>query len=98
MLEKSLSIIKDEFQKAATKIDDGEFAKVKEYMVKLYTKSMKENQPWSKAMASYQLYPVDSFIQGLDMIEKLTPKDVSTFMKKVMKQGNYQVIVLSAEK
>ena len=48
-------------------------------------------------MANYQLCPEDSFVQGLDLIEKLTPKDVSSFVKQVMKQGNYQVVILSAD-
>ena len=38
-----------------------------------------------------------SVVQGLDLIEKLTPKDVSSFVNQVMKQGNYQVVVLSAD-
>ena len=97
MLDKSLEIIRQEFEKLSQQVDAEEFAKVKEYMVKLYTKSLKENLPWSKAMASYQLCPEDSFVQGLDLIEKLTPKDVSSFVKQVMKQGNYQVVVLSAD-
>jgi len=98
MLEKSLSIINDEFKKTTSDVDDEEFAKVKEYMVKLYTKSLKENPSWSKAIANYQIRPIDSFAQGLEIIEKLTPQDVSTFMKEVMKQGNYQVIILGPEK
>ena len=49
-------------------------------------------------MANYQLCPVDSFVQGLEVIEKITPQDVSIFMQKVMNQGNYQVIVLGPEK
>ena len=35
---------------------------------------------------------------GLEVIEKITPQDVSIFMQKVMNQGNYQVIVLGLEK
>ena len=97
MLDKSLEIIRQEFEKLSQQVDAEEFAKVKEYMVKLYTKSLKENLPWSKSMANYQLCPEDSFVQGLDLIEKLTPKDVSSFVKQVMKQGNYQVVILSAD-
>ena len=97
MLDKSLEIIRQEFEKLSQQVDAEEFAKVKEYMVKLYTKSLKENLPWSKSMANYQLCPEDSFVQGLDLIEKLTPKDVSSFVKQVMKQGNYQVVVLSTD-
>lgn len=98
MLEKSLSIINDEFKKATSDVNREEFGKVKEYMVKLYTKSLKENPSWSKAMANYQLCPIDSFVQGLGIIDQLTPQDVSAFMKEVMNQGNYQVIVLNPEK
>ena len=97
MLDKSLEIIRQEFDKLCQQVGEEEFAKVKEYMVKLYTKSLKENLPWSKSMANYQLCPEDSFVQGLDLIEKLTPKDVSSFVKQVMKQGNYQVVILSAD-
>ena len=98
MLEKSFSIIRDEFKKMASEVNEEDFVKVKEYMVKLYTKSLKENPSWSKSMANYQLCPVDSFVQGLEVIEKITPQDVSTFMQEVMSQGNYQVIVLGPEK
>ena len=98
MLEKSLSIIRDEFKKIGLEVNEEAFVKVKEYMVKLYTKSLKENPSWSKSMANYQLCPVDSFVQGLEVIEKITPQDVSIFMQKVMNQGNYQVIVLGLEK
>jgi len=98
MLEKSLSIIRDEFKKIGLEVNEENFVKVKEYMVKLYTKSLKENPSWSKSMANYQLCPVDSFVQGLEVIEKITPQDVSIFMQKVMNQGNYQVIVLEPEK
>ena len=98
MLEKSLSIIRDEFKKIGLEVNEEDFVKVKEYMVKLYTKSLKENPSWSKSMANYQLCPVDSFVQDLEVIEKITPQDVSIFMQKVMNQGNYQVIVLGPEK
>ena len=53
LLEKTLGIIRQEFENVTQEVSEEEFLKIKEYMVKNYTESLKLNNSWSNAMGSY---------------------------------------------
>ena len=64
-------------------------------LVSLYTQFKTKPEMLEKSLSIIR----DEFKKiGLEVIEKITPQDVSIFMQKVMNQGNYQVIVLGPEK
>ena len=49
-------------------------------------------------MAAYELLPVNTLTGAIDTLNTITEKDMAEFMKLVMDQNNYRVVVLDPEK
>lgn len=97
MKEKVLGMVEAEFNNMTTNVTDEELNKVKEFMVKSATEEKELNKPWINAMVGTSLNGVDAFNNNIDTINALTPADVMEFMKKLLSQGNYQVVILDPE-
>ncbi len=94
MKDKVLAIVANEFETMSQEIKPEELAKVKEFMVKNATRNEKENGSWLSAMKSYQLKPVDGFINAIAEINAITADDIAKFMGELLKQNNYRVFVM----
>lgn len=94
MKEKVLAIISEQFNDMAKNITPEELAKVKEYMVKDYTEAKEKNGPWLSSINGWIVNGVDTFNGNVEMMNSLTVDDVKNFMKKVLKQNNYRVVIL----
>lgn len=97
MKEKVLGMIETEFNNMASNVTDEELNKVKEFMVKSSTEEKELNKPWINAMVGTSLNGVDAFNNNIETINALTTADVMAFMKELLSQGNYQVVVLDPE-
>ena len=48
-------------------------------------------------IASAQLNGVDAFTNAVEELQSVTEADVADFMKRLMAQGNYRVVILDPE-
>lgn len=92
-----LNTIRQEFEKMTQSVDATELNKVKEFMLKSYSEALKKNEAWSTAMAGYELAPVNTLTEAIATLNSITEKEVAQFMKMVMGQNNYRVVVMNPE-
>lgn len=78
-------------------VADDEINPVKEFMQKNYAENKELNSGWIGAMSATQLNGVDFFNGVEDTINAITTSDVQNFMKQLLDQGNYRVILLNPE-
>ena len=95
--DRSLEIIRNEFEKLAKETPVEELNKVKEFMVKQYNENEHTNNYWCSMMAGNELKPSAVNVKAEAIIQSITPKELSEYVRKVMKQNNYRVIVMMPE-
>ena len=95
--EKVLGMIEGEFNDMTQNISTEELNKVKEFMIKSQQEALEKNGSWANAMAQTQLNGVDSFNGAIDELNAITEQDVKDFMKRLLEQGNYRVVILDPE-
>ena len=95
--DRALEIIRSEFEKLAKETPAEELDKVKEFMVKQYAENEHTNSYWCSMMAGNELKPAEVFAQAEKAILSVTPKELSEYVGKVMKQNNYKVLVMMPE-
>lgn len=95
--DRALEIIRSEFEKLAKETPAEELDKVKEFMVKQYAENEHTNSYWCSMMAGNELKPAEIFAQAEKAILSVTPKELSEYVNKVMKQNNYRVLVMMPE-
>ncbi len=95
--DKVLGIIEEQFGAVATEVTPEELAKVKEFMVKNYTEGKEKNAQWLGAIGGWARNGVDTFNPDIETINAITPADVQAFMKDILSQGNYRVVILDPE-
>ena len=95
--DRALEIIRSEFEKLAKETPAEELDKVKEFMVKQYAENEHTNSYWCSMMAGNELKPAEVFAQAENAILSVTPKELSEYVGKVMKQNNYRVLVMMPE-
>lgn len=78
-------------------IAEEELAPVKEYMVKNVTEAKEKNSEWIGSMSATALNGVDIFNGSEEIINSISTDDVKAFMKDLLDQGNYRVILLDPE-
>ena len=66
---------------------------MKEYMVKTMTEGKEKNGTWLNALGSWQRSGVDTFNGNVDSVNSITIDDVKNFMKELLGQGNYIVVI-----
>lgn len=95
--DRALEIIRSEFEKLAKETPAEELDKVKEFMVKQYAENEHTNSYWCSMIAGNELKPAEVFAQAEKAILSVTPKELSEYVNKVMKQNNYRVLVMMPE-
>ncbi len=94
---RSLEVIREEFGKIAKEIPVEELDRVKEFMVKQYNENEQTNSYWCSMIAGNELKPSGIRGKAQQVIQSVTPWELSDFVDKVMKQDNYRVIVMMPE-
>lgn len=94
MKEETFAEIKKIIEGVGKKVEKEEFNKIVEYLTKTFTEAKEKNSPWLSAIASWVRSGEDTFNNDLEVLGTLTLKDVEKFVKDLLKQGNYRVVVL----
>ena len=81
----------------AKNIPETELNKMKEFMVKQYIQSTQDNGFWVDAINSWVLDGLDKVNNYREMIEKLTPKEMQSFISSLVKQGNRIEVIMMPE-
>ena len=92
--DRSLEIIRNEFEKLAKETPVEELNKVKEFMVKQSNENEHTNSYWCSMMAGNEIKPSAVSMKAEPIIQAITPKELSEYVHKIMKQNNYRVIVI----
>ena len=71
---------------------EADFNKVKEFMNKKYTESIKENSYWTGILSTYYFYNEDNHTEYLDTLNAITASDVKKFANDLLSQGNEIVV------
>lgn len=95
--DRALEIIRSEFEKLAKETPVEELDKVKEFMVKQITGDEQTNSYWCSMMAGNELLPSEVCVKAEQVIQSITPKEISSYVNEVMKQNNYRVLVMMPE-
>lgn len=95
--DRALEIIRSEFEKLAKETPVEELDKVKEFMVKQITGDEQTNSYWCSMMAGNELMPAEVCVKAEQVIQSITPKEISGYVNEVMKQNNYRVLVMMPE-
>ena len=81
----------------AENVSEDELQPIKEYMSKNAVSDREKNEAWSGSIAATALNGVDVFNGRDEAIGAITTKDVQNFMRALLDQNNYRVIVLDPE-
>lgn len=97
MKDETLKAIKDIFYAVGEKVSEDELKPVIEYMLKTNEESLKSNDEWAGSMSATGLNGVNVFLGKEELLKSITTKDVEDFMRQVIAQDNYRVVVLDPE-
>lgn len=95
--DRALEIIRSEFENLAKETPVEELDKVKEFMVKQITGDEQTNSYWCSMMAGNEVLPSEVCVKAEQVIQSITPKEISGYVNEVMKQNNYRVLVMMPE-
>ena len=96
--EKMEQIVMSELQKVAQEGPRPEhLAKVKEYMLKQYTESIKENGYWLNQLHEYYFSNIDMNTNYEKLVNEITVENVKNFAKTLLDQGNIIEVTMTAE-
>ena len=95
--DRALEIIRSEFENLAKETPVEELDKVKEFMVKQITGDEQTNSYWCSMMAGNELLPSEVCVKAEQVIQSITPKEISGYVNELMKQNNYRVLVMMPE-
>lgn len=97
MKDETLAVIHDLITSMTENVTDDELNPIKEYMAKEANTNLEDNASWAGSIAGWSSNGVDTFNGRADLINSLTTKDVQNFMRKLIDQNNYRVVVLDPE-
>jgi len=94
----ALKIMNEEVQNMAKECDPAKLAKVKEYMLKSFDQSVKNNGYWLGVLNMYRKYGIDVHTGYKDIVASQTGQGICDLVKQVLKSGNHiSVIMLPQE-
>ena len=76
---------------------DSDFARVKEYMNKSYSESLKENSYWMNILDNKYFYGEDNHTHYIETVNSITKDDIQGFVKALLDQGNLKTVVMLPE-
>jgi zinc protease len=97
LLDSLTPIVHQELQRLVKEgIDEVDFQKGKEYMLKQYDQSIKSNFFWSFAFRDYILYGNDR-TEGPEIVKNLTPEDLRVLLKELLEANNILTVIMRPE-
>ncbi|MDE6610997.1 MAG: insulinase family protein, partial [Muribaculaceae bacterium] len=97
MKKEALDAIKDIVYSMTSTVTEAEVKPAVEFMQKEAAESLRENSDWAGSMTATTLNGVQTFLKTEDALKTITPAEVHKFMKAVLDQDQYRVIVLDPE-
>lgn len=94
MKQEALAAIRQIIEEMTSTVAADELNPVIEYMVKNADESLEKNKDWASAMAATQLNGVQTFTNAREVLGTITVDDVQNFMRSVIDQNGYRVIIL----
>lgn len=94
MQDQVLAEIHTQFENLAKEIKPEELASVKEFMAKEFKEQAEKNGGWLGGIGGFYRNGVDTFNGALETLESITADDVEAFVKELLGQGNYNVMVI----
>lgn len=92
-----LAVVDAKFREMADVVTDEELNPIKEFMLKEAQEGREKNDDWSNAIVGSLINGVDTF-NGIDeVIKAVTTDDIRAFMKSLLDQNNYRVVVIDPE-
>ena len=95
MREAVVTELQNQFNAMASTVKQEELDKVKEYLVKNAKEGKELNSSWLGAISGWTRDGVDIFNGNIDVISSLTVADVQQFVKSILDQNNYRVVLLN---
>lgn len=93
-----LTVVSDIVRGMSENVADDELNPIKEFMLKDALEGREKNDTWSGAITGSLINGVDTF-NGIDeVIKAVTTDDVKAFMKNLLDQNNYRVVILDPAK
>ena len=89
-----LAVVNDKFREMGEKVTDEELSPIKEFMIKNVSESREKNESWNNAIVGSLINGVDTFNGADEVISAITTADIEAFMRDMLGQGNYRVIIL----
>ena len=89
-----LEIIKRQIDDLANNVSQAELDKQKEFYVKSFNERRERNDGWLGGINGWLLNGVDTFNGADEVISAITTADIEAFMRDMLGQGNYRVIIL----
>ena len=71
---------------------EADFMKVKEFMNKKYSESIKENSYWLGTLNTYYFYDEDNHSNYLETLNAITANDIKKFANELLSQDNEIVV------
>lgn len=97
MKQEVLDFIEAEFGRMQSNVTAEELNKVIEFMVKSAVEGKEKNDSWISAISGTTINGVDTFNGNVETLQSITVDDIQNFVKNLLEQGNYRVVVLDPE-
>lgn len=97
MKQEVLDFISNEVNAMTGNIKEEELNAIKEFMVKEAIENAELNGSWINAITGTTLNGVDNFNNRTDLINSITVADLQNFLKNLLDQNNYRVVITEAE-
>lgn len=94
--EKSIEEIKKIFVEATQNITPEEIKPAIEYLTKTNEEGKKQNEEWIGHMVATDINGVNVFMERGEVIPTITVEKVQNFIKQVLDQNNFRMVVLDA--
>ncbi|MDE6207093.1 MAG: insulinase family protein [Muribaculaceae bacterium] len=95
--DETLAVIRSIMEAMTTDVTTDEIKPAIEFLVKDNKEKLKENRDWVGAMSATTLNGVNIFLNREEVINTVTVEDVQNFMRDLLAQDNYRVVVLDPE-
>lgn len=98
MCDTCLVVIDQELQNIANgAADEGDMAKVKEYLLKTYTEKERQNGAWLSYIEEYYRDKIDGYTDYQKTVQGITAADLASLAKLVLKSGNHITVIMLPE-
>ncbi len=93
----ALDIMRQEVPAAAVSIDEATLKDIKAAMIKNFETMAKENSYWLAVLRYWDMRGIDLYSNYANIVNGITPQQVSDFVKKVLASGNKIEVVMLPE-